>query len=727
MERIAGFVYDKSKLIIAFVVILNIVSAASFVRFGLDTDFLSFFSGGNPKAVEYNQLNEEYQTGETISILVEQGDSLLDKENISDVYRLQEEIRAIPGISLVQGFVPPDMPVQGEIITVDEELIETEYEAVRNFIDDKYFLKDQFLSPDGKQGMLIASLSLDAVSGDVVDSLKEIAENEEHLDLILAGNVIIKDTIWGYLIRVFVLMPCAVLVILLVFFMFLRVRLFAVLAFIPAAFAALWVFGTLFWSGQELDIVTVLSPMFIIVIGSAFGLHYVSHFSENMRVYSNRRQLTVETYRMVGTPIFLAAITTMAGFAALTWTKVMPMRDMGIFVTLGIFFAGFLALFFVPAVLSRVKLPAKMPEPKAARLSRLMLAASRRRAPIIIVFVSIVVVSAVYIPRIEVVSDQLMFFKEGSEIRDNFAKVDEYFGGALPLTGEVVSDNGLAVLDDHEYANEILAVERELEKLPGIRSVFSVFDLGKGVNRMITGQDEYPRDGQIVLGMLIRSGNPGMWVSDDGIRVTIRTQDFVTGDIAELEEFAASHEDTIRVITGMPLLFDEMNRLVVRSQLQSLGLAFGLIFIMLLVTLRRLGAALAGMLPIAITITAILGMLSLTGFQLNIMTANLSAISIGVGVDYSIHIISGIHYFRNRGFNRRQSVDAALSSVSRPVLGNALGLAIGMSVLFFSPIRIHFHAASVMWVAMVVSSTAALLLIPMLYAGRREARGESES
>jgi predicted RND superfamily exporter protein len=42
------------------------------------------------------------------------------------------------------------------------------------------------------------------------------------------------------------------------------------------------------------------------------------------------------------------------------------------------------------------------------------------------------------------------------------------------------------------------------------------------------------------------------------------------------------------------------------------------------------------LLPVVITITAILGMLSMTGFQLNVMTANLSAISVGVGIDYSI-------------------------------------------------------------------------------------------
>ena len=111
----------------------------------------------------------------------------------------------------------------------------------------------------------------------------------------------------------------------------------------------------------------------------------------------------------------------------------------------------------------------------------------------------------------------------------------------------------------------------------------------------------------------------------------------------------------------------------------------------------------------------------MTGFHLNVMTANLSAIAIGVGVDYSIHLISGVYYYRGRGMSRPESVSSALTMVSRPVLANAFGLAIGLSALFFSPLRIHMQAASVMWVAMVVSSMAALLLVPIFYSkGKKE-------
>jgi len=198
------------------------------------------------------------------------------------------------------------------------------------------------------------------------------------------------------------------------------------------------------------------------------------------------------------------------------------------------------------------------------------------------------------------------------------------------------------------------------------------------------------------------------------LRMMIRTEDLDSLDIGKVEDFIDEHPD-IRTLTGMPVLFDEMNRLVVQSQIRSLGLALALIFIMLWVTLRRLRAALVALVPIIITIGAILGFLAISKFQLNVLTANLSAISVGVGVDYSIHLIHGIYYFRRQGLGRIDSVNLALSSLSKPILANAFGLAIGFSIFFFSPLRIHMQLASVMWVAMVVSSMAALLLIPIFY------------
>ncbi len=727
MGRIANFIYNRSRIIIILVVILNLVALASLFRFQLDTDFLSLFYAGNPRAEEYDQLNEKYQIGEAISILVEQDDSLLEEKNLRAVYRLQEKIKALDGVYEVQGFIPSEISIGGHTVPDIEEFIDKHADLMEDFIEDEYFLTDQFLSSDRNKGALIATLEFDAEAGEVVESLKEINQGEERLGLSIAGNEVIKDTLWNYLIRIiFILPPCAALLVGLVFFLILRSRKFTIMAVIPAGLAVLWTFGTIFWSGQKLNLVTVISPIFVLVMGSAYGLHYVSHFMDNMPRYSDRRQLTVDTMRMVGTPIFLATITTMAGFASLTWTEVLAMRQMGIFVSLGIGYAGFIALFFLPAVMSRMKLPPKLPKTQESCLVNLVLAVSRRKALIVVSFLVIVVISAAYIPKLDVVSNQLMFFKEDSEVRQTFDKVEKYFGGALYLTGEIVADRGIDTLREYNFAEDILDMEREMERLPGVKSTLTIFDMVAGINEMATGRDEYPESPRIIQRFLTQIDDEDLrtWVSDDGLRMMVRTEDLASVDMNKIEAFVAEHPD-IRLITGMPVLFEEMNRLVVRSQFQSLGLALILVFIMLLVAIRRFRAALIALLPIVITITAIMGMVVVTKFYLNIMTANLSAISVGVGVDYSIHLISGIYYFRKQGLGRAESVDAALSSVSKPVLANAFGLAIGLSIFFFSPLRLHMQVASVMWVAMVVSSLAALLLIPIFYTGLRSKKLEA--
>ena len=118
MGRIASFVYKRSRLIIILVAILNIAALASLFRFQLDTDFLSFFSEGNPRAEEYDLLNEKYQIGEAISVLIEQDGSLLSEENLKKVFRIQEEIEEIDGVFQVQSFIPPEFassPIKRQI------------------------------------------------------------------------------------------------------------------------------------------------------------------------------------------------------------------------------------------------------------------------------------------------------------------------------------------------------------------------------------------------------------------------------------------------------------------------------------------------------------------------------------------------------------------------------------------------------------------------------------
>ncbi|MFC1954758.1 RND family transporter [Chloroflexota bacterium] len=443
MRRIARFCYSASIPIIILVAIINITALVSFFRFSLDTDFLNFFTSDNIRAEEFDRLNEKYKTGEAISILIEQNDSLLDKENLLKVFKLQEEIEALDGISQVDSYLPSEIFVGKQVFQVDEKFIERHHDTLEDYIEENDIFTGQFLSDGNSKAVLIANLELDAITGEVVESLEGIADSEKNWTLSLAGNEIIKETLSDYFTRIILILPpAAVLLLLVVFSLILKSRKFTIISIIPAGFGALWTLGTVFWTGQELNVLTVVTPIFIIVMGAADGLHYSSHFIDNMSQFTDRQQLTEETLDMVGMPIFLTTITTIAGFASLTWTQVPAMRQMGIFVSLGIGYAGLLSLFFLPAVLSRIKLPSELPASGESNLSRFILTASKRKGLILAGLLAIILISLFTIPRLEVVSDQLMFFKESSPIRQTFDKVDKYFGGAMPLTAEIVADRG---------------------------------------------------------------------------------------------------------------------------------------------------------------------------------------------------------------------------------------------------------------------------------------------
>ncbi|MEN8615156.1 MMPL family transporter [Dehalogenimonas sp. THU2] len=725
MDRIASFVTRRPKVIIAIVVLTNLAALLSFFRFSLDTEFLNFFDAGNPEVAAFHELNAKYDTGEAVTMLVEDDRSLLQADNLLAVFNLQSEISPVAGVGQIQSYIPPQISLGGNVVPVSAAFIGQNADLLAGFIDQQYFLTGQFLSEDRMSAIVIVGLEVDTDSGPVVDALREIIAGHPELELSLAGNPIIKDTVVSYLVTIlFFLLPFAVALIMLVFYFILRHKRLTPLAMLPAAFGSLWTFGTIFYSGNELSLVTVITPIFIIVIGSAYGLHYVSHFQENLAKHGDTEKATRETLRMVGIPIVLATLTTMAGFASLMWGDAVPMRQMGLFVTLGIGYAGLLAIFFLPAVLSHLKLKVSPPPAGSRRLGQLVSRASTHWLPIIMAFTAIVIAAVIYIPRLEVVSDQLMFFKEGSEIRRASALIEEHFGSAQPLVGEMVSTRGGNAIFDAAEAGRLLAVERELEARDGIKSVTSIFDLIAGFSRMTTGVDGYPQNPAVIQAFLGQLGEDGVksWMAEDGFRMMIRPAGLDAGDIEPLLDWTAA-EPSVRVITGMPILFDEFNKIVVDSQTRSLGLALILVFIMLLITLRSLKAAFVGLLPISLTIGAVMTFLVISDFNLNILTANLSAIVIGVGVDYSIHLISGIYYFRREGMSGNRAVDAAIGSVSRPVLANAFGLSIGLSVLFFSPLLIHIQAAAVMWVAMVISSMAALLIIPQFY--RRGERGQN--
>jgi predicted RND superfamily exporter protein len=707
MDRIARMIVAHSRVVLAATAIVTLVAVAMLFRLSLNADVSSFLLEGNATGEQFAALQDEYETRDPINVVASlpDGQTFRSADDLALVAELRDVLLEIDGVGDVATVVPETNPVTGGALDADE--LRDLPDAAATTLLDQSPVADLLVSDDAQHTLLMVTADDDATA-----TARRVTDvTVDGVELTFSGNPVVFASVIDALSVVLLIIPPIVLALLvLVFFATIGDRRLSVLAIVPAALGSLWTFGLVFGLGYEIDVVTVIVPIFVIVMGSADGLHFVTHFQKEAARTTDRVDQVASALSHVGVPMILTTISTAAGFLSLVVTDVEPIRQLGLFTAAGIAFAGIVSFFSLPALLSRLHLrpPRRAPvlgRPVVGGLKALV----RTRVPAALLTIGIVAFAAVGIPRLEVNADQLFFFEDDDPVRQAFDRTEELFGGATPLVGEFAFDPAApqASLDAAHAASE------DLEQLDGVREVFSVAELA----------DQLPPDQlEAVLG-----GEPlalGRMVSDDGLRFLLLPGDFTTADLNGWLAFA-EQRDEIRVLTGLPVVWDEIARLVLDAQRTSLIVAYLLVAALLAFAYRRLWETVISLVPITLTIATLLGFIALSGMQLNLLTAVVSSIVLGVGIDYVIHYVAAINLARPGGDGY---VLRAIDRAGPPIVANALGIAIALSALWISPLRIHAQVSQIMWVAMTTACLTSLLVVPALLprAGVRASAGEAD-
>lgn len=692
MDRIARFIVGHSRQILAATAVISLLAVGMLFRMDFNADVASFVLEGNDTGETFSALQEKYATADPINVVagLEEG-SFRTKEGLGKLVLLRDQLAAVDGVVDVASIVPDRNPITGAPLTAAD--VATAPESAILALLDQNPVSRLLLDDESQNTLLLVIPGDDALS--VARRVADLTP-PPGIEVTLSGNPVVFATVLDVLsLFLLIIPPIVIFLLVATFYATIGDLRLSVLAILPAGLGSLWTFGLIFGLGREVDIVTVIVPIFVIVMGSADGLHFVTHFQEETDADSVGRVRSA--LQEVGTPMILTTISTAAGFLSLLITDVQPIRQLGLFTAVGIVFAGIISFFALPALISRIQV-----EPKhhrallGPRLTRGLKTLVRTRTPAIVLTGAILIFAAIFVPRLEVDSDQLFFFKDDDPIRQAFEKTEELFGGATPLVGEFVFDPSAGP----GQLAEIQAASDALEQQSGIREVFSIADLADALP---------PEQLQAVLSEQVALP-VGDLVSEDGLRFLVFPADFTTDDLQSWLALA-DESDQIRVLTGMPVVWDEIARLVLQAQVGSVIVAYILVAVMLAVAYRRLRETIISLVPITLTILAVLGFVAASGIQLNLLTAVVSSIVIGVGIDYSIHYIAAIDYARPAGDGY---VLRAIDRAGRPIVANALGIAIALSALWLSPLKIHSQVSMIMWVAMITAALTALLVIPAM-------------
>ncbi|MDH3606166.1 MAG: MMPL family transporter [Acidimicrobiia bacterium] len=693
MDRIARIIVEHSRRILGVTALITIVAALMLLRMDFNADVAAVVLEGNEQGETFKALQAEYATADPINVVATATTGTFrDPESAAALVELRDLLAGTEGVGQVASLVPDVNPLTGQAIT--PEVVRALPAAALEVLLEQNPLADLLLDDEGVNTLVLVTPADDGLS--VARTLDDLTP-PAGLELTLSGNPVVFATVLDVLSFVLLFIPPMVIVLLVgTFYATIGDRRLSALAIFPAVIGSIWTFGLIFGLGREVDIVTVIVPIFVIVMGSADGLHFVTHFQEEAETNRDPVARVSSALSHVGVPMILTTISTAAGFLSLLATDVQPIQQLGLFAAIGITFAGIISFFSLPALISRLTIEprhhnALLGPRVTAGLKRLV----RTRIPALTLGVGLLVFAGIFVPRLDVNSDQLFFFKDGDPVRVAFEKTEELFGGATPLAGEFVYDPaaGIGGLADARAAAELL------EAQPGVREVFSVADLSTRFPELVEGVLAE----ELVLPL-------GDLVSDDGLRFVLFPGDFDSDDLQGWLD-VAEEDERISVLTGMPVVWDEIARLVLRAQVVSVSVAFALVAIMLFAAYRRLRETLVSLVPIALTVLTLLGFIAASGIQLNLLTAVISSIVIGVGIDYAIHYVAAIDYARAGGDGY---VLRAIDRAGRPIVANALGIAIALSALWLSPLKIHSQVSMIMWVAMTVAALSALLIIPAL-------------
>jgi uncharacterized protein len=693
MDSLARFLVHRSRLVLGLTAIVTLTAVAMLPRMSFDADVASFLLQGNPTGEEFAGLQEKYGSQDPINVVASlpEGETFATAANLALVAELRDELAAVQGVETVAAIVPDTSPVTGA--SVDAAAIRAfPDQAVASFLSQNP-MAEILVSEDGRHTLVMVSSS-----GDLTATARRVLEvTHPGLELTFSGNPVVFASVIDALSLILLVIPPAVIVLLVgVFYATIGDRRLSLLAIVPAVLGSLWTFGLVFGLGFEIDIVTVIVPIFVIVMGSADGLHFVTHFQKESARTADPTERVSSALSHVGVPMILTTISTAAGFASLVATNVEPLRQLGLFTAVGICFAGIVSFFSLPALISHLHLRPGHQALIGAPVTRLIRRAVRTRLPAGVLLVGIIAFSVVALPRLEVNADQLFFFKADDPVRIAFERTEELFGGATPLMGEFAFDPA----DPEGSLVEARAVSEELEARPGVRKVFSVVDLA---DRLPSAEFEAVLAGETSLPL-------GKMATDDGLRFILLPADFTTSDLEGWLSYVEDREE-IRALTGMPVVWREISDLVLDAQMSSLAVAYLLVTLLLAITYRRLRDTVVSLVPITLTILMLLGFIAVSDINLNLVTAVASSIVIGVGIDYVIHYLAAISHARSDGDGY---VLRAIDRAGPPIVANALGVAVALSALWMSPLLVHAQLSQIMWVAMLGAAVTSLVVVPAL-------------
>jgi len=752
MHKLMLWALKRPFIVIVLAVVITAFMGYNALSVHVDSSTEGMMIEGDPAKAYYNETLKKFGT-DNITVVFVQDKNLFTPEKLATLEKIVFALQDIPGVSKVESLfsitnfkgVGP-----GEIETnllmdqpprTPEEAKRIQADALRNSN-----LSNNLISKDGNATAINLFVDVDRSDPDFhlkfskrVDAI--IAKYTTQMGKIFQfGNSYarssIAENILGDQAR---LAPLATLILLITIIVGLRSITSGFMPLVTAGMSTVWTFGFMTLAGIPLNVLTVIVPSLLIVIGSTEDIHMVSEYLEGIEETKGDRDGSIRLMAgKLGLAVFFTAVTTLLGFASIMINDITMLVQFGTVASFSLL-VNPLITFSVGPVFLHYFGPKKVRhhEEKKGLVDGLFDALAngalklvnheKRKKVVVAVLIVITLFFAGCISLVKVDNDFLAYFKKSSEIHKRSDILHKDLAGAQTFFIRISS--GIpGTFKQSEFLSQVAAIEKFMQEKGWFDKTQSLADQIALIHQEMNNGDKkfyaIPTSSDLISQYLLflRRDEIDRFVTADysEVNILVRHNIASSNEINRiLPELGNYIKKTVNPhfkfeFTGEYILINKAAESLIWNSVSSLGFTLFIVFMCMYFLFWSFKAGVISLVPNLFPIIVIFGVMGLFNFPLNVGTAMVADIAIGIAVDDTIHFMTRYNSEMRTLQNRELAVAACVQSEIRPVICSSVALALGFGMLtvsnFVPVIQFGFLSSLVM----IIAIAGEMLITPIL-------------
>ena len=737
------------KLTIVMSLLFTIIISSGIKSFIVDDDFFKMFPKDMPSRLLWEDMTDEFGDSEFLFIAFGNQDSdIYNIETINSVRNLTDAIKQINVVDKVISLSTVNIisidPDDDEELYTDtlfpkRKLNSNDIIKAKKYLNTNPDIKNRLVSNDEKYtAIAVRSIVKDSNqnyrnNADLMNDVAPLVDKYlDNFNVHYAGNPYITGAVPEIIksdASKLILSGLFIMILLL----YINIRnvkavLMILLVIVLSLVSMNGFMGWMFYITQNtifnFTMISTSMPIVLLTIANSDGVHVVTHFFKQLRHEQDNRIAINSTMKAMGLPIFLTSLTTIIAFLAMFYAPITQLMGYGIVVSFGIFWAWFLSNSLLPSMLflSRWDLKANFIsklgflEKFINNIGNIIFHYPRRT---LLLGVSFVLLGLVGISFLKVEVNIIKFFKPENSIRQSTEFVDQNFGGTMSLLMRVNGD-----MDSPKTLNRISEIQDYIERHPEVKMTASLSDLIKEAHKTLYNDDNFysipdslnqvrnllfmlPKEQKIsfVNTTTYKTGMVHTYLT------SLSTDEIVTisKDIENYINQTSNGQLEIET-SGLMIILKDFISMIIESSIISIIVSILAIFIISFLFFKRLIWAALSVMPLSSAVILNFGLMGIFGVKLSHLTALLTSIIIGVGVDFAVHYISSYRRYSENKTNASKISLLTIKDVGYPIMLDVVSN-MGFAALLFSDIVPLSYMGGLMIFAMISTSFGTFLLM----------------